>query len=200
MTESTFWRNFDRNTKAFWHKSGQHARASLRGLDQHAREFSHRFGHHLDGNLFNSGESLRARARRHWAVLLNVLLLTVGVIIVVLLLSLLASGPRRSDVQWYLWFIVLGAVLYFAWRVLGWRNEIIYVTATRLMVGKGIFARKNCIIPIKQVANFGFERTVVSRLLGYGTLRVESAGQRHGLETIEYLPQPVFLMLSSLVP
>jgi hypothetical protein len=44
-----------------------------------------------DESVFNSGERLVIRARRHWAVLLKVLLPTVGIVVGTYLLSQLVS-------------------------------------------------------------------------------------------------------------
>jgi hypothetical protein len=42
---------------------------------------------------------------------------------------------------------------------------------------------------------------VIGQILGYGTLRVESAGQKQDLETVKFLPRPeeVFLAISELI-
>jgi|SRR5947209_16853228 len=46
-----------------------------------------------------------------------------------------------------------------------------------------------------------FMRPFFGQIFGYGTLRVESAGQKQDLERIEYLPRPeeVFLAISELI-
>lgn len=175
-------------TDTFWHVSGKIA-----------KKFRDMFGRHTAENLLNALEKLGMfRVRRHWVVLLKVLLPTVGVIIAALWLSLLVSGASWRGVQWFLWSVALGAVLHFAWKVLDWWDEIITVTYKQFMVNKGIITKREFVMPITQVTNWEFKRTVGGRLLGYGTLRVDSAGQNHDLETIEYLPQEVYTVISKL--
>jgi hypothetical protein len=54
---------------------------------------------------------------------------------------------------------------------------------------------------ITKVTGMSYLRPFVGQLLGYGTLRVESAGQKQDLETIKCLPRPeeVFMAVSELV-
>jgi membrane protein YdbS with pleckstrin-like domain len=141
------------------------------------------------------------RTHQHWAVLLTVLLQTVGVLIATFLLSRLVHGMADGlwQLQLLIWLIALVAALRFAWKVLKWWNEIIIVTDKRLMVNSGILVKKSYIIPINRVTDMTFLRPLLGRVLNYGTLSVESAGRRHGLEKIEYLPEEVFREISHLL-
>jgi uncharacterized membrane protein YdbT with pleckstrin-like domain len=161
------------------------------------------FGRHSPVLLNPAVERRVIRVRRHWAVLLKVLLQTVGIVIGAFLLSRLIS--RVSDGLWLvqslLWYLAVAAVLRFAWRVLEWWIELITVTDKRFMITSGIIETKNSMMPITKVTDLSFMRPFFGQLLGYGTLRVESAGQKQDLERIEYLPRPeeVFLAISELI-
>jgi hypothetical protein len=143
------------------------------------------------------------RVRRHWAMLLGVLLQTVGIIIGVYLLSRLVTGVAGGlwVVQSLLWYVAVAALLRFAWKVLEWWTEVVIVTDKRFMITSGIIETKNSMMPIAKVTDMSFMRPFLGQLLGYGTLRVESAGQKQDLEKIEYLPQPeeVFMAISALI-
>jgi hypothetical protein len=69
------------------------------------------------------------------------------------------------------------------------------------MINSGIFLTKNSMMPISKVTDMSFLRPLFGQILGYGTLRVESAGQKQDLERIEYVPRPeeVFMAISELV-
>jgi hypothetical protein len=56
-------------------------------------------------------------------------------------------------------------------------------------------------MPIGKVTDLTYKQTVNGRMLGYGTLIVESAGQIQALNYIDFLPKPeqVFDALSDLV-
>jgi uncharacterized membrane protein YdbT with pleckstrin-like domain len=123
------------------------------------------------------------QVRQHWAVLLEPMVKTVGVVIVAFLLSRLVSGVGEG-----------------LWLLQSW-IEVITVTDKRLMRTSGVIQTKNSMIPITKVTDLTFERPFVGQLLGFGTLRVESAGQKPDLQKIKYVPRPeeVFKAISELI-
>ncbi|HSZ29948.1 MAG TPA: PH domain-containing protein, partial [Pseudonocardiaceae bacterium] len=143
------------------------------------------------------------QVRQHWAFLLKPMVQTVGVVIIAFMLSLLVSRVGRDLwlLQSLLWYAAVVAVVYFGWKVLEWWIEVITVTDKRLMRTSGVIQTKNSMIPITKVTDLTFERPFIGQLLGYGTLRVESAGQKPDLKTIEYVPRPeeVFRAISELI-
>lgn len=160
-------------------------------------------GRHSNVLLNSAVERRVIRVRRHWAVLIKPLLQTLGVVIVAFLLSQLVSGGGQVfwPLRLLLWYAAVLAVLYFAWRVLEWWMEVVIVTDKRFMITSGIIQTKNSMMPITKVTDMSFMRPVIGQVLGYGTLRVESAGQKQDLETIKYLPRPeeVFVAISELI-
>jgi uncharacterized membrane protein YdbT with pleckstrin-like domain len=143
------------------------------------------------------------RVRRHWAVLIVPLLQTIGIVIVAFVLSKLLSGLGSGLwlVQSLLWYTAVAALVRYAWRALEWWVEIIIVTDKRFMVTSGIIETKNSMMPITKVTDMSFMRPLLGQVLGYGTLRIESAGQKQDLEYIRYLPRPeeVFQAISELI-
>lgn len=160
-------------------------------------------GRHSNVLLNPAVERRVIRVRRHWAVLIKPLAQTVGVVLVAFLLSRLISGAGSSLwlVQSLLWYAAVAALLRYAWKVLEWWMEVIIVTDKRFMLTSGIIETKNSMMPIGKVTDMSFMRPVLGQILGYGTLRVESAGQKQDLEKIKYLPRPeeVFLAISELI-
>jgi uncharacterized membrane protein YdbT with pleckstrin-like domain len=71
-----------------------------------------------------------------------------------------------------------------------WWVERIVVTDKRFMISSGVFETKVAMMPITKVTDLTYERTVLGRMFGYGTLVVESAGQIQALNRIEFLPNP----------
>lgn len=140
------------------------------------------------------------RVRRHWAFLLRVMAETVGIVIAWAVVSALVPDDIWL-VQSLLWYVVAGAVLRFAYKALEWWLEVIIVTDKRFMLSTGVIVRKMSMMPITKVTDLSFLRTLGGQLLGYGTLRVESAGQKQDLEKLHYLPQPeaVFDAISELI-
>jgi membrane protein YdbS with pleckstrin-like domain len=140
------------------------------------------------------------RVRRHWAYLLTKLLQTLVVVVVAFVLSRLVSDSLWV-VQSVLWYLAVVALLRFVWHALEWWIEVIIVTNKRFMISKGLIVTKISMMPITKVTDMSYLRTAWGRALGYGTLRVESAGQKQDLETVDYLPKPeaVFDAISELI-
>jgi uncharacterized membrane protein YdbT with pleckstrin-like domain len=161
------------------------------------------FGRSDDVLLDPEVERRVIRVRRHWAVLLKDLLITFGIVIAAYLLSRLVSSVADGLwlVQSLLWYVAVGALLRYAWKVLEWWIEVFIITDKRFMVTSGIIETKNGMMPITKVTDLTFERPFFGQLLGYGTLHVESAGQVQGLDVIEFVPRPdeVFRAISELV-
>jgi uncharacterized membrane protein YdbT with pleckstrin-like domain len=161
------------------------------------------FGQHDNVLLHPTVERRVIRVRRHWAILLGVLLQTGGIMIGLYLLSRLVSSAAGTLwlVQSLLWYAAVAVLLRFAWKVLEWWTEVIVVTDKRLMITSGIIETKNSMMPVTKVTDMSFMRPFLGQLLGYGTLRVESAGQKQDLEMVEYLPKPeeVFMAISELI-
>jgi uncharacterized membrane protein YdbT with pleckstrin-like domain len=140
------------------------------------------------------------RVRRHWAFLAwdtfeAAALLTVCVIVSYLL------PPQGWLIQNLLWYVALFVVLRYAYEVLSWWVERIVVTDQRVLMTTGVFTTKVLMMPISKVTDLTFKRTVAGRMLGYGTLIVESAGQVQALNYIDYLPsaERVFDAISDLI-
>ncbi|HSL07762.1 MAG TPA: PH domain-containing protein [Pseudonocardiaceae bacterium] len=159
------------------------------------------FGRHPYEYLLDPTVERRViRVRRHWASLLTVLLQTFGVVVVAFVLSQLV-GDDLWVVQTVLWYLAIAMLLRFVWKVLEWWIELIIVTDKRFMISSGLVVTKISMMPITKVTDMSYLRTAGGRLLGYGTLRVESAGQKQDLEKVEYLPKPeaVFDAISELI-
>jgi len=150
-----------------------------------------------------SSERRVIRLRRHWAVVLPYLIQTMLALVIAFTLSYLLgdSGPYAWLVQNVLWYVALFALVRFTFYLVEWWVERIVVTDKRAMLTSGIFVTKVAMMPVSKITDMTYERSVLGRLFGYGTLILESAGQIQALNRIEFLPRPeeVFDAISELV-
>lgn len=132
------------------------------------------------------------RVRRHWATLLRLLTETLAVVFGAMLISRVFADGDDSVwlIQSLLWYAAFAAVLRFAYHVLEWWVERIVVTDKRFMLTSGIIITNVAMMPITKVTDLTYRRPFIGRILGYGTLVVESAGQIQALNQITYLPRP----------
>ena len=129
------------------------------------------------------------RIRRHWAVLLwdtfeAAALLSICVLVSYLLPAALYIGQN------ILWYVALLVVLRFAYVVMEWWVERLVVTDKRFVMTTGVFTTKVLMMPISKVTDLSYVRTATGRMMGYGTMVVESAGQIQALNKIDFLPRP----------
>lgn len=126
-------------------------------------------------SLLSDGEEVLHAFRPHWKSLVIPALWTVLVIVGLVLV------PRLPDETW-LRGAVLG-VLLLGWIVVAvipavrwWFTQFV-LTDERLVLRKGIIARSGVEIPLEVINDVIFSQTILERLLGFGDLIVESAGE-----------------------
>ena len=139
------------------------------------------------------------RVRMHWAVMANNLILT-GLF---LLLMIVAQYylPESALVDNLTFYLALAAVVRFTTQTILWWIERIVITDKRVMLAEGIVTHNVGMMPLSKVTDLTFRRTFGGRMLGYGTLIVESAGQIQALNKIRYMPRPeeIYEALSELI-
>ncbi|WP_007025438.1 PH domain-containing protein [Saccharomonospora iraqiensis] len=129
------------------------------------------------------------RIRRHWSCLIWDTFEAVALIAVCVMVSYILPVAMWM-LQNVLWYVALFLVLRFAYKVIEWWVERLVVTDKRFVMTKGVWTTQVLMMPITKVTDLTYERPFLGRILGYGTMVVESAGQIQALNKIEYLPKP----------
>lgn len=129
------------------------------------------------------------RLHRHWSVVVWDAIETVLLMAVLAMLSDVASNSAWL-VQNILWYGGLLVLARFAYTLYEWSDEQLLVTDKRFVLITGVFSTRVAMMPLSKVTDLTYQRNVLGRLLGYGTIVVESAGQVQGFNRIEHLPQP----------
>jgi hypothetical protein len=86
--------------------------------------------------------------------------------------------------------IVLGFFLRLVWKVVQWWLTRIIVTDRRVLEVSGVVSRRVASMPLPQVTDTTYHRSLGGRLLGYGDLVIESPGRHPGLSHLGYVPRP----------
>ena len=139
------------------------------------------------------------RVRQHWAFMWkHVTQTALFLLLVVLVERYLPDSVLIDNVTFYL---ALVAVLRFTVLTILWWIERIVITDKRVMLAQGIIVHNVGMMPLGKVTDLTFQRSLGGRMLGYGTLIVESAGQIQALNRIDYMPRPeeIYEALSELV-
>ena len=127
--------------------------------------------------------------------------LTLTGLFLLVLVILQTYLPTSVIVDNLTFYLALAAVLRFTLKVILWWIERIVITDKRVMLAQGIITHKVGMMPLSKVTDLTFERTLDGRMLGYGSIIVESAGQIQALNQIDYVPRPeeVYEALSELI-
>ena len=137
--------------------------------------------------MLSDGEEVLRAFRPHWRSLIIPAIWSVFVIVG------LALVPRLPDETWLRAGVVL--ILVLGWLVVAvgpairwWFTQFV-LTNERLVLRKGVIARHGVEIPLEVINDVIFSQTVFERMLGFGDLIIESAGEM-GQSRFSNIPRP----------
>jgi membrane protein YdbS with pleckstrin-like domain len=136
--------------------------------------------------LLTDDEEILRQFRPHWRVLLPTVgwaLLLAALAAVAIVLAGEQFTTTAGGVAFGLWLLLS------ARRLFNWWFTSYVLTTERIIVRRGWIARSGTEIPLESINNVLFSQRVIERLLGYGDILIESAGQQ-GQSRIEDIPRP----------
>ncbi|MEO3775346.1 PH domain-containing protein [Micromonospora sp. B11E3] len=116
----------------------------------------------------------------HWkAVLRPILVLVLAVAAVVAAWILLPDGDAAAIALYVVAGLALLLVLWLGlWPFVVWRSTHYLFTNERVLLQQGVLSRDRRDIPLTRINDHAMNQRFVERLLGCGTLTIESAGER----------------------
>jgi uncharacterized membrane protein YdbT with pleckstrin-like domain len=135
------------------------------------------------------GEESVAILHPHWKTLVGPVLLAFVVVAVLLVGEVLIPANRAAGIERLALAVVAIALLmwWLMYPILAWRTTVYEVTTRRMRLRDGILTRHGRDIPLSRITDVSFRKGVLDRLLGSGTLVVESAGE-HGELALTEIP------------
>jgi uncharacterized membrane protein YdbT with pleckstrin-like domain len=163
-----------------------------------AKAVSRRGARRSPDRYLADGEYVVLPTHRHPAVLIRPVAVAAIVLILAFIGSLLSGSGALSA---FLWLLTVPFLLWLGWSLVEWRHERIVLTNRRVIEVRGILVRRVAMMPFAKVTDLGYTRSILGRLLGYGAVRLETAGQVQDLEHVRFLPDPdeFYRTLSKLV-
>ncbi len=134
------------------------------------------------------GESMVLHSHPHWWYFWKQVLSGIG-IVVLLILTIWTSGALST---FLMWVTVIGFIVWLldtVYEFAQWQTTRFAVTDQRVAYQSGLVRRKGVSIPLNRVNNVNFEQGMIARMLGNGTLTIESAGET-GDSVFENIPDP----------
>jgi len=129
------------------------------------------------------GEEVVIRLRPH----ARVLVLPLTVLLVALALAgygaaRLPEGEWLVPGRWAVGLLTMAVLLRWSVRPwLRWLTTSLVVTDRRVTWQSGVLRRRSREVPLSRIADVGVDRSFVQRLLGSGTLVLDTVGERGGL-------------------
>ena len=140
-------------------------------------------------NLLSDDEDVVRHLHPHWITLVvPVLVFLVDVGAGTFLATVVPSGGAQGPLR--LAILIACLIVLVVWvvvPVLRWRTTHYVVTTHRVLIRTGILTKRGHDIPLKRLNDVAFRQSLADRLIGAGTLTLESAGE-HGQETLHNIP------------
>ena len=120
---------------------------------------------------------------KQWYILLTISFLTILVALLLQMLIPLSPKITSEQVVIIVWPITIGAIL-LLWLiavpliVLWVKNLGYYIDEDRITIHKGILSKIKQNVPYRAITDFQLHRSLYDRILGIGSIRVQTAGQR----------------------
>jgi uncharacterized membrane protein YdbT with pleckstrin-like domain len=133
----------------------------------------------ISPKLLGDGEHVIASTRTHWkALVVPVLVLLVTCAVAGFLMGITPSGSSHKPAIWVIAALAVLVILYATVRpFLVWLTASYTVTNRRLINRSGVFTRRGRDIPLQRINDVTYERGVLDRLLGCGTLVISDASE-----------------------
>lgn len=131
-------------------------------------------------DVLTADEEVVRHLHPHWkALVAPVLVAVLSVAAAVAAVLLLPAGGAGTVTGYVVAAVALLLVLRFSlWPFLVWRTTHYLFTNERVLVQHGVFARERRDIPLGRINDHSMSQSFAERLLGCGTLTIESAGER----------------------
>ncbi len=132
----------------------------------------------ISSKLLNEGERVLVTTRTHVKVLLLPALALIVVAGLAGYLSSLPSGDQAGIWRLVVWVIAGALIVWFSVApFLRWLMRTYTFTNRRLITRNGVLTRRGHDIPLNRVSDISYEKGLVDRIFGCGTLVVSGASE-----------------------
>jgi uncharacterized membrane protein YdbT with pleckstrin-like domain len=126
-------------------------------------------------SILTSDEEVVLHVRPHWRRLVAPVGWVALVVAAVIAAAVLWGGTGAL----WLGVVGLGLLAWLAlWPWLEWRTTHYVFTSERVLLREGVLARHGRDIPLARINDVSFSHSLLERMLGSGTMTIESAGER----------------------
>jgi len=140
--------------------------------------------------LLGEGEEVVLDLHPHWKrLVVPAALVPIVAGIATYVVFVLPSGSVQTPGRLAVVVVALAVLLRFSvWPWAQWLTTRYVLTTDRVVIRQGVFARSGRDVPLTRVNDVSFHHSLIDRLLGCGTLTIESAGE-HGQVELPEVPR-----------
>ena len=126
-------------------------------------------------DVLSGDERVVMHLHPHWKALIRPVFVTLVAIAVVVVGGIWLGTPGLIGAG----VLALVAIVWLAlWPYLVWKTTHYVFTNERVLLQTGVFSRNRRDIPVNRINDHSMSQTFIERMLGCGTLTIESAGER----------------------
>ncbi|HKS99653.1 MAG TPA: PH domain-containing protein [Rugosimonospora sp.] len=132
-------------------------------------------------SVLTKDEHVEIHLHPHWKALVRPVFFLVVVVAAIVAAGIFLAGKGGTQNVGFLIVVAVGLIVFFwltVWPWLKWRTTHYVFTNERVIMREGVFSREGRDIPLNRVNDVSFQHSFFERLLGAGTLTIESAGER----------------------
>ncbi|MFZ4518739.1 MAG: PH domain-containing protein [Microthrixaceae bacterium] len=146
-----------------------------------------------DPKLLYGDEKVLVDTHPHWIMMVrSIVYVAIGTTVGILLLSFTSGWDNIAGdgLKWLGILIILGALLHLGHRLLVWYSTNFVITTDRCIYREGVIRKRGIEIPLDRINTVFFHQKLFERMVGAGTLHVESAGEM-GMQRFEDVKDPI---------
>jgi membrane protein YdbS with pleckstrin-like domain len=129
--------------------------------------------------LLVEGEELILDLRPHWIALVGPAIVTLVSLVAWIVLPGKVHGSAHGFVFWLVTAIAVILIGWLAVRpAISWATSHFVVTSDRVIHRRGLVAKHSMEIPLEHVNDVRFNQSVLERMIGAGTLVIQSASEQ----------------------
>jgi uncharacterized membrane protein YdbT with pleckstrin-like domain len=146
----------------------------------------------ISPRLLNEGEHIVLSTRTHAKALIMPAVVLILVAALAGYLSSLPDGDQAGTWRWVIWVLTAALLVFFCVKpFLDWLLTTYTFTNRRLITRTGILTRRGHDIPMNRISDISYEKGLIDRIFGCGTLVVSDASEvgRVELKDIPHVEQ-----------
>jgi len=132
-------------------------------------------------SVLTEDEHVEIHLHPHWKALVRPISFLVLIVAAIVAAGVFLAGKGLAPNIGFLVVCGVGLILFgwlTVWPWLTWRTTHYVFTNERVIMREGVFSREGRDIPLNRINDVSFQHSFFERLLGAGTLTIESAGER----------------------